>query len=384
MRIGIDVTCWGLQRGFGRHTRCLLGALLKLDSPHHFTLFASSESQAGEFSDEVEIVVVPGFDNSGGGAGRAVNNIFRVSWAMSRHPIDVLFFPSSFSFVPVWTRASKLVMFHDVTGFLYPQLVFGNWKDRLLWRLKYSLARRQADRILTVSEHSQLGLARQFGLAEQEIHVVGEAADPIFRMLNSPELSPVLREAGLREGRRYLVYLGGFGPLKNLNRLVAAFSAVANREGISDVDLVMVGTYEKEAFYSTGRELVEMVKEQGLDQRVIFTGFLPDEEMVTLFNIAEAVALVSYNEGFGLPAVEAAACGCPSVATISSPLPSLLGEGGLFVDPLSVDEIAEGLWTVLSDSQRRARMSEAALEAASHLSWEKAATRMLELLEELN
>ena len=302
---------------------------------------------------------------------------------MSRCSLDVLFFPASYSFVPVLTSAIKLVMFHDVTGFLYPQLVLGSWKDRLLWSWKSRLARYQADRILTVSDHSQVGLARWFGMSETEISVVGEAADPIFRRLAKPELTQALEQAGVRSGRRYLTYLGGFGPNKNLSRLVTAFADIADSEEVADVDLVMVGPYENEAFYSTAGGLMQLVKDQGLEDRVVFTGFLPDEEMVVLFNLSEAVALVSYNEGFGLPAVEAAACGCPCVATLSSPLPGLLREGGIFVDPLSVDEIKDGLWAVLADGERQARMSQAAHGAASELSWKRAAGQMLELLEQL-
>jgi glycosyltransferase involved in cell wall biosynthesis len=302
---------------------------------------------------------------------------------MSRYPLDVLFFPASYSFVPVFTRATKLVMFHDVTGFLYPHLVVGGWKNRLLWSWKSRLARYQADRILTVSDHSQVGLARWFGMSETEISVVGEAADPIFRKLPEPKLTNVLEQAGVRSGRRYLTYLGGFGPNKNLNRLVTAFADIADSKETADVDLVMVGPYENEAFYSTAGDLVQLVKDHGLEERVVFTGFLPDQELVVLFNLSEAVALVSYNEGFGLPAVEAAACGCPCVATLSSPLPGLLGEGGIFVDPLSVGEIKDGLVAVLADRERQARMSKVARKAASELSWQRAAGQMLELLEQL-
>jgi glycosyltransferase involved in cell wall biosynthesis len=384
MKIGVDVSCWDLQRGFGRHTRCLLSALLKRDAGHEFTLFVSSVQQAEELNFDAQVVVLPASGPSQGGGGRTLGDLLKLSWVLSRHPLDVLFFPASYSFVPVWTKAVKLVMFHDITGFLFPQMAFGNWKAALLWKIKTHLARLQADKILTVSRHSQIGLAQTFAIPEGDIRVVGEAADPVFVRLKSPHLTPRLREVGVRPDRRYLVYLGGFGPLKNLNKLVEAFAELSHRDQTSDVDLIMVGPFQKEAFYSTADDLRTLVEAKGLSERIVFTGFLPDEEMVHLFNLAEASALVSYNEGFGLPAVEGAACGCPTVSTLSSPLPELLGQGGLYVDPHSVEEIQEALWLVLTDSHKRQSMAQAAWQAAQQLSWTRAAEEMIRVLEDLS
>ena len=110
--------------------------------------------------------------------------------------------------------------------------------------------------------------------------------------------------------------------------------------------------------------------------RVIFTGFLPDDEVVVLLNRATALVLPSLMEGFGLPALEAAACGCPVVATTASPLPDVLGEGGIYTDPRSPEQLERALRDVLSSEQLRARMSAAGLEAASRLTWDTAACQL--------
>ena len=116
-----------------------------------------------------------------------------------------------------------------------------------------------------------------------------------------------------------------------------------------------------------------------LEDRVIFTGFLADEDLVVLLNMARVLVLPSLMEGFGLPAVEAAACGCPVIATNASPLEGLLGEAGIYIQPTE-DEIVRALDEVLSSAERRARMSEQALRAAQRLTWEHAARQMMNVI----
>lgn len=385
MRIGIDATTWDLPRGFGRYARCLLTALAEVNEQHELILFTDTAQTETPFPEGTSVLRVgtsrKTIEAASHGGRRSVLDMLRLGRAMSCQDLDVLFFPSSFSFVPVWTRARTFVVFHDVTGFLYPQFAFGNWQSHLLWTLKTYLARLQADRILTVSDHSRDGLAKHFRLHESEIEVITEAAHPAFFRHDTPTLTPHLESRGLRADRRYLVYLGGFGPLKNLDRLVEAFAGISDRPGVADVDLVLVGHYKKESFYSTADQLIDRVEELGLAHRVVFTGFLSDHEVCDLLNVATAAVLVSLNEGFGLPALEAAACGCPSVATTSSPLPQLLGGGGLYVDPYSVTEIAEALLSILTDRELRDSMAQAAQESAGRLSWEESARRLLKLLE---
>src|SRR5205814_6548454 len=128
---------------------------------------------------------------------------------------------------------------------------------------------------------------------------------------------------GLAGGRRLIICVGGFSPHKNLPRLVEAFGHLADRPDCGDVDLVLAGGYERETFHSAYEETRERIRTLALDRRVILTGLLSDADLVALLNLATVLVLPSLTEGYGLPALEAAACGCPVIATAESPLPEL-------------------------------------------------------------
>jgi glycosyltransferase involved in cell wall biosynthesis len=164
---------------------------------------------------------------------------------------------------------------------------------------------------------------------------------------------------------------------------VSAFADVAARAEFADVRLALVGQYEKEVFHSQYAAIRAQVDQMGLAERVIFTGYLPDDEVVVLLNRANVLALPSLLEGFGLPAAEAAACGCPVIATTASPLPRLLGEAGRFVDPLDGPGWTHALTEVLSSAPLREHMRAAALDVARRLTWEAAARQLLAVLEKV-
>jgi glycosyltransferase involved in cell wall biosynthesis len=297
-----------------------------------------------------------------------------MSRALSSSEFNVVLFPTIYSFVPVLSRARKLVMMHDVIAETFPQLTVPRPTARLFWNAKVALGRMQADALVTVSDYSKQEILHRFGGDPEHIHVVGEAADPVFRRLERPCPGPNLKKLGLDGSRQMVLYLGGFSPHKNLEALVNAFA----RSG-SDALLVMVGDISGDAFYTYYGTIAARVEQLGLNDRVVFTGFLSDEDLVVLLNIATVLVLPSLMEGFGLPAVEAAACGCPVIATKASPLPALLGEAGVFIGP-SEDEIARTLDLVLASPEMQARMKERAVQAAARLTWEHAAQQMMAVI----
>jgi glycosyltransferase involved in cell wall biosynthesis len=212
------------------------------------------------------------------------------------------------------------------------------------------------------------------------VFVVGEACDAVFRLLERPVLSERLRQTGIDSSARNLVYLGGFNPHKNLEMLVTVFARLAQMRMFGDLRLVMVGDYKNEVFHSCFERIRASAEQLGIASRVTFTGYLDDEELVVLLNLAAALVLPSLIEGFGLPAVEAAACGCPVIATRESPLPGLLGDAGIFVDPSSPQELESALIRVLSSEELRKRMGAMGIAAASRLTWDSAAKQMISVV----
>ncbi len=150
-----------------------------------------------------------------------------MSRALSSADLDVVFFPTLYSYVPTFGRARRFLMMHDATAEMYPAMALGGWKNQLMWRAKTAIGRRQADVLLTVSHYSRDTIERLVGVQKGRLHVVGEASAGVFRVLDRPTVTPVLRNVGFDPARRSVVFVGGFSPHKNLDALVRAFARVA-------------------------------------------------------------------------------------------------------------------------------------------------------------
>jgi glycosyltransferase involved in cell wall biosynthesis len=363
----------------------LLTALLQVDPHNSYILLTDSREAAEEISrlTDVRLVATSAatIDAASAHGRRRLRDMAAMSRALSDPAFDAIVFPTVYSFVPVASRARKLVLIHDLIAERYPRLVLHSRRARWLWGMKVALGRRQADVLATVSEYSRQGLIEAFGLDPARVHVVGEASDPVFRILPNPEPTATLTAKGFARDRRTIVHVGGFTPHKNLAALLETFGRLSVDPAFADLDLLLVGEYARETFFSEHARLRRRVEELGLSERVRFTGFLPDQDLVVLLNLATVLVLPSLAEGFGLPAVEAAACGCPVVATKASPLPALLGEGALFIDPTRPKELDQALRRVLQTDALRARMREAGTRAAAALTWTAAARQLAALIE---
>jgi alpha-1,3-rhamnosyl/mannosyltransferase len=387
MRIAVDATCWSNRRGYGRFVRALLQAAIAADSRNQYTFFVDYPTDEFPLPAGVEVVRVaarvPTVKAAAADGSRSLRDMWAMSRALSSRRFDLVFFPSVYSYVPITSRVPQLVTIHDVIPELYPELVFPSLRSRLFWRAKVSLGISQAHLVLTVSDYSRRCLAETLRIPPARMRVVSEASDPVFRRLEAPRPTPLLERLGLLPGTRFVCYVGGFSPHKNLPLLVDVLADLQSHESLRDVRLVFGGDYEGDVFYSGYRQLVEQVRRLGLEDKVVFTGYLRDADLLALLNLAQLLLLPSFCEGFGLPAVEAAACGTPVVATTRSPLPELLGEGAVILDPDDRAGWTRALVSILSNPARREKMAQAAHAAAQKLSWQNSARQLLEIFEEV-
>lgn len=386
MRIAVDATCWHNRRGYGRHARALLRALVARDTANRYTLFTDSADATEPWPERSEIRIiqtsVPAVQAASADGRRSVPDMWRMSRALSAPGFDLVLFPTIYTWVPVFSRARKVVMVHDVIAETFPRLTTPRLAARLAWNLKGALGRWQADALITVSDYSRDRIVDRFRMDPNRVFVVGEAADPVFRKLADPLPGPGLLRSGVDASHRTIAYLGGFSPHKNLEALVRAFERLAARSEFSDLRLVMVGDTSGDAFHTYFGTIAAQVAQLGLEERVAFTGYLSDEDVVVLLNLAAVLVLPSLMEGFGLPAVEAAACGCPVIATDESPLASLLGGGAISIRP-SEQEIEQALEKVLSSEELRRQMGQSGLAAARALTWDNAARQMMEVIQQV-
>jgi glycosyltransferase involved in cell wall biosynthesis len=339
---------------------------------------APSDAPAGVDVVRVALRVAAGVAASADGH-RSLPDMWAMSRALARVPADAIFFPTVYSFVPVWTRLPIVVGIHDVIAERLPGHVFHGARSRRFWNAKVWMAVRQATRVMTVSEHAAGGIERQLRVPRSRMRIVGEAAAAAFA--SGAALQPgydALRTAGMPPDARFFLYVGGIAPHKNLDALLAALDRLPG-----DVRLAIVGDFEHDAFLSAYSSLKARAQE-ALPGRVAFTGRLEDAAVAALMRLAQALVLPSFDEGFGLPAVEAAACGGAVIATRHSAIPEVLGDAALYIDPDDRASLEQAMATVLADPQRRAALGRRAAARAADWTWESAARRMLAIFEELS
>lgn len=389
MKIGVDATCWGNKRGFGRFTRELLEALLKIDRTNEYLFFIDNNTEDdNSIPPQVKKIIaqtdVSPIQAASAEGRRSIKDLLAMSREVLQHKVDVFFFPAVYSYFPVFNRTRIIVTIHDMIADNNPKLVFPNSKLKFFWKLKQNVAVRQSDLILTVSDYSKQQISQHFKLPSSRFRIINEAARPIFKCL-PPEknIGETLEKYGLNSADRFLLYVGGISPHKNLVTLVEAFSLIKERPNQENLKLVLVGDYKDDPFFSAYPAIKQKIAEKNLENSVIFTGFISDEDLVRFYNSTDLLVFPSLEEGFGLPAIEAMACGTPVAASNRGSLPEVLGQAGRFFNPLDVENIADVIGQILDNKTERKLMSDNGLERSKQFRWERAAEDMLKIFNEL-
>ncbi len=301
---------------------------------------------------------------------RSITDLLRLAAAARSTSTQALVFPATSGWFPSG-GVPTVVGVHDLIGSEMPHLLFARRRDRLSWKAKESVAIRRARSLFTVSAATRAKVAKRFGIPPDEIELVRLAADPAFGPREPREVERQLEARGL-EADGYLVYGGGLSPRKGLETLIEAYAALRTARGAVP-PLLVAGESSWGERTALARALRRRVAEAGLTGMVRFTGFVPDDELACLYAGALAAVNPSRAEGFGLPAVEAAACGTP---TVLSDLPAhreTLDEAAAFFAPGSVSALTNALGGILDDRARRDELAGRARRAVAGLSWDQAA-----------
>jgi glycosyltransferase involved in cell wall biosynthesis len=388
MRIGVDATCWANGRGYGRFARELLRAMVIEGGGHEFICFV--DDRAARCFDltgvGVRMVVVPQSASpttaASAAGSRSVGDMWRMSRAVARESLDVFFSPSVYTYFPLPPTLAAVITFHDAIADRFPRLTLPSSRARLFWRVKVQMALAQSRIVLTVSDYAAAEVSRTLGVSRDRIRVAVEAAAAVYRPSeSSDEIAMAARRAGVPEGRRWFAYVGGFNPHKHVDAIVRAHAALV-REVADPPALVLVGAVEDDPFFGSQQRIRDEIARCGTADHVRWAGFVPDDELRHLLSGALALVLPSESEGFGLPAVEAAACGVPVIATRESPLPQLLDGGGIFVTPGDEAALAAAMHRLATDEPHRRVLAARALACAGELSWAASARAALGALAE--
>ncbi|MEA3407724.1 MAG: glycosyltransferase family 1 protein [Chloroflexota bacterium] len=289
-------------------------------------------------------------------------------WAAHREKLDLLHQPVYVG--PLLRTCPTVVTLHDLSFYLYPELFPRGRRIYLQHMTQYTVEHAQA--VITGSESSKRDALRLFTIPEEKITVIPDGVEPRMKPLHDPAAIEALRQ-------RYhlpsdmLLFLGTLEPRKNIITLLEAYALLRQRTDIRH-GLVVAGG--RGWYYD---EIYAMAKRLGLQEAVQFTGYVPDEELPLWYNAADLFVYPSLYEGFGLPPLEAMACGTPVITSNTSSLPEIVGDGGLTVDPHDPQALAEAIYSVLSDPAHHERLAQAARSQASRFSWRTTAARTAQL-----
>jgi glycosyltransferase involved in cell wall biosynthesis len=239
-------------------------------------------------------------------------------------------------------------------------------------RFMFKKAAKKARKIITGSEFTKEEIVRHLGVRADKVVVIHDGVSPLYRPVDAGELGETLSRYGIKGD--YIFYAGNHQPRKNLKRLVQAFSALKNR----DYQLVLTGKLDPRR-----ADLYNAMNETGLAGRVSFIGVVPEKDLPALYSGAALFAFPSLSEGFGLPPLEAMACGTPVVSSNATSLPEVVGDAGVLVDPADVVSIRDGMEKVLSSPALRSELRRKGLARAREFSWRTTAEKTLKVYEEV-
>lgn len=357
MRIGLDVSALAAPNGgIGTYTRNLWEQMSRRDDTEVVPLAHRPIRDGSTTSADVHRLSM----------NKTLWMQSMLPWQLQRLGVDLCHFTNNVA--SVWAPCPTVVTIHDMSLWLYPQHHY--LRRTLAMRPVIPLAARRANAIIAVSLSTKRDIVRILGVPEAKVHVVYEAPGPAFRQIPpGPALDAVRRRYHLPD--RFFLFVGTIEPRKNLVRLLQALNLLVNS---LPQHLVIAGQrgWKDEGVYAE-------VEALGLGDRVHHLGYVPVDDLVGLYNLADALAFPSLHEGFGLPVVEAMACCTPVVASKSGGLAEVAGDATEVVDPLVVESIAAGLWRMVSERGRRDEMIQRGAIQARRFSWSLSAAETREV-----
>ncbi|HWP46762.1 MAG TPA: glycosyltransferase family 1 protein [Candidatus Limnocylindrales bacterium] len=368
MRIGIDARKLD-DFGIGTYIRNLVHHLAKKDTRNTYILFCPPHHEPFE---------LPGrnFSKVIEDAGKySLKELVRLPFQMKYHKLD-LFHAPHYTLPPL-RPCKAVVTIHDVIHLRFPQYLPSVGAYYYAKGMMF-LAARSASKIITVSQFCKKDIVEILKVPETKVEVIYNGVAEVYRWSTSSDFNSIENKVKTREFLNrfgitgpYLLYVGNFMAHKNLKTLMEAYRLLKDQSGFHH-QLVLVGDNRK------GRpELENFITTRQWQNEVILTGFVPWEWLPIFYRSADLFVFPSLYEGFGLPVLEAMACGVPVVASNRSSLPEIIGEAGVLVNPESPQEIAQAIWRVLSDSGLRTRLIRGGLDQARRFSWEETARKTL-------
>lgn len=365
MKIGFDARMidWA---GVGTYSYNLLNSLRQIDKENKYVLFCDQQSAAQ----------VPAGDNFN--RVMVTEKVFSAyhqlffSLTLSKQSLDV--FHSPHFIYPLFVSAPSVVTIHD----LIP-LVFSSSMPSNIARIYYKRANKKAisraKLLLAVSEATKRDLQEVFSVPPEKVRVTHNGVGDNFKIIEDQSLLEQVKDR-YKIHSKFLLNVGNPKPHKNWTGLVEAFAALGNE--FKDYQLVLVGSVDPRFAVAT-----DLIKKLNLEDRVTITGFVSEKDMVLLYNAAETFVFPSFYEGFGIPVLEAMACGTPVVCSNTSSLPEVVGDAALMIDPKDKQSLVKGLEKLLLSNDLQEKLSRKGLDRVKQFSWMQIAEQTLKVYQEI-
>jgi len=288
-----------------------------------------------------------------------------VPYILRKEKVDLVYNPKLS--IPLFSKSKKVLMIHGAEQFAVKDSF--KWHDRIYVRIAMPLYCKFADKIITTTQMGISDLSGYLRVDKSKFVFVHEGVNKRFQVLDQNTLLSVKKKYDLPDN--YILFIGGLSPLKNFGRVVLAFDAISKTVPHK---LVVVG-FKRHKFKS---DLILAEKLIGED-KIRFIGFLPDDDLPALYNMAELLIFPSLYEGFGLPVLEAMACGCPIVTSKAGCTREVTQDAAVLVDPYNVREIADSMIKVVTDRNLKRMLIEKGKKRVGQFCWEKCAAGTLEI-----
>jgi glycosyltransferase involved in cell wall biosynthesis len=370
-RIGIDATALPTQPvGAGNYIIQFVKALAKMDLDYEIVVFAQKSKR--------DLFDIPNDENLHWVIVPDKSPMYRLIWEQTTFPrlvrraeLDLLH--SLHYTQPVLLGCPSIVTIHDMTFFLFPDL--HTRSKRMFFPFAIRSSVRRADALIAISESTRQDSIRLLGVSPQKIFTTQLGITDEFRVVKDNELLVKVREKyDLPEA--FVLYVGLVEPRKNIPFLIRAYKSLVD-EGIKH-NLVIVGRIGW-----MSQEVFKQIEELGLEDRVQFTGYMPQDDLPMVYNLASLFVYPTKYEGFGLPALEAMACGTPVVTTAISSLPEIVGDAGMLIPPGDEQALAGAMAEVLSDPSLYNQLRTRGLQRSEHFTWERTAQETLKVYQQV-
>ena len=369
MKIGIDgrAAKWYRGTGIGTYTYQLITNLSKYDNLNHYLTFIPEDSDLN-LKDNFSIAYTKDSSNDNFWDDVKVPNL------LENFNMELYHVPQNGVGLSGNVNCPKTITLHDIIPLRMPQTV----SDRYLRIFNEEMPKilDNCDGIITVSEFSKLDIAEEFNFPKEKIFVTHLAAEDIYRPIDRAYCKKFIKD-NYKIADNFILYVGGYSPRKNIIGILEAFSLL--KDNLKE-DLNIVITGKKGISYEIYKN---KAIELGISNSVIFTDFIPLNDLPIFYNACEFLVYPSFYEGFGLPPLEAMACGVPVIASNVTSLPEVCRNSAILIDPNDIDELCYSMERVLTDSFLKLTMIERGLSTSNNYSWKNTALNTIKAYESI-